>query len=69
MRFEKKNYVKTALAFTNDAEGFEKFNDWISKIMKNHQKTSVIVGIEPTGHYWFNLGEYLKKSAEQFIIK
>ena len=59
----KKSYVKTALAFTNDAEGFEKFNDWASKIMKNHHKTKVIVGIEPTGHYWFNLGEYLKKAG------
>ena len=35
----KKSYVKTALAFTNEAEGFEKFNDWVSKIMKNHSKT------------------------------
>ena len=64
----KKSYVKTALAFTNDAEGFEKFNDWVSRIMKNHQKTDVIVGIEPTGHYWFNLGEYLKKAGMKLVL-
>ena len=64
----KKSYVKTALAFTNEAEGFEKFNDWVSKIMKNHQKIDVIVGIEPTGHYWFNLGEYLKKEGMKLVL-
>lgn len=57
----RKSHVKTALGFTNDEEGFEKFIEWTAKIMRNHQKTKVIVGIEPTGHYWFNLGEYLKK--------
>ena len=40
---KRKSNVKTALAFSNDADGFEKFGSWISKIMSNHNKTSVIV--------------------------
>ena len=27
--------------------------------MKEHEKTEVIVGIEPTGHYWMNLAYFL----------
>ena len=27
--------------------------------MKVHEKTDVIVGIEPTGHYWMNLAYFL----------
>ena len=44
----RKSQVKTALDFNNDAEGFEKFDNWISKIMKNHEKTNAIVSEEPT---------------------
>lgn len=29
-------------------------------IMQQKQKTEVIVGFEPTGHYWFTLGDYLQ---------
>ena len=65
---KRKSNVKTALAFSNDADGFEKFGSWISKIMSNHNKTSVIVGIEPTGHYWFTLGEYLKKAGMKLVL-
>ena len=57
------NRVKTALPFTNDEDGFEKFIDWITRIMNRHQKEKVIVGLEPTGHYWFNLAERLKKEG------
>lgn len=56
-----KSKVKTAFAFTNDAEGFEAFSGWTRKIMSKYGKTDVILGIEPTGHYWFPFAEYLKK--------
>ena len=32
-------------------------------MMEKHEKTAVILGMEPTGHYWFNLGAYLQEQG------
>jgi transposase len=40
-------------------DGFEMFYQRILKAMKNSGKTEVLVGIEPTGHYWLNLAYFL----------
>lgn len=40
-------------------KGFETFYQRILESMKEYGKTEVLVGIEPTGHYWFNLAFFL----------
>ncbi len=32
---------------------------------RQQDKTEVIVGVEPTGHYWFTLGEHLKHQGHK----
>ena len=51
------------LRFSNTAQGYEVLNQWMHKIMQQTKKTEAIVGFEPTGHYWFTLGDYLKKEG------
>ncbi|OQY42292.1 MAG: IS110 family transposase, partial [Fusobacteriia bacterium 4572_74] len=46
--------------FKNTRAGFKTFNEWLLKVCEKHEKTEIIAGLEPTGHYWFNLGRYLK---------
>ena len=46
--------------FSNSREGFDNFKNWMQWIQGKNKKTDVIVGIEPTGHYWFDLGAYLE---------
>ena len=46
--------------FSNSREGFDNFKNWMQWIQDKNKKTDVIVGIEPTGHYWFDLGAYLE---------
>jgi len=46
--------------FSNSREGFENFKSWMQHIQDKNKKSDVIVGIEPTGHYWFDLGAYLE---------
>lgn len=46
--------------FSNSREGFENFKDWMRWLQDKYKKSDVIVGIEPTGHYWFGLGAYLE---------
>ena len=51
------------LVFENRREGFDKFKCWISRIQEKHCKTDVVVGMEPTGHYWFTLTQYLRENG------
>lgn len=54
--------------FSNTREGFEELSAWMSHIKKQCGKTDVIVGIEPTGHYWFNLGTYLRNEGILMVM-
>lgn len=52
--------VGKLLKFSNDAEGFGQFTAWVRAIEEKCSKTKVMVGMEPTGHYWFNIAQKLK---------
>jgi len=52
-------YSKKAFKFSNTEEGFAAFMAWMLDIKTDHGKDAVLPGMEPTGHYWFNLGKYL----------
>lgn len=49
------------ITFENNREGFEMFVSWFRKIATEQEVQDVIVGMEPTGHYWLNLVHYLKE--------
>ena len=53
-------YSKKPFAFTNDEAGFAAFKAWMEDMEDKHGKETVIPGMEPTGHYWLNLGAYLQ---------
>ncbi|MCM3337470.1 IS110 family transposase [Paenibacillus sp. MER TA 81-3] len=56
------------IAFENSREGFELFVGWYQKIMKEQTCKEVIVGMEPTGHYWLNLAHYLKEQQVLCVV-
>ncbi len=47
--------------FENNREGFERFVSRFRKIATEQGFKDVIVGMEPTGHYWLNLAYNLKE--------
>lgn len=47
------------LRFHNDKQGFDSILASIRSICKNKRLDNVIVGMEPTGHYWKPLANYL----------
>jgi transposase len=53
--------------FENTKEGFRCFLDWIFKIKQVQSMNHVIVGMEPTGHYWLNLAHILKEHEIKFV--
>ena len=56
------------LRFSNTASGFESLDRWMDEIMQKHRLTDATVGFEPTGHYWFTLGDHLKRKGHRLGI-
>lgn len=56
------------ISFENSAEGFQFLMNWITKQMVEEGKSSVVIGMEPTGHYWFTLAAYLKDSEVKLVL-
>ena len=54
--------------FSNTLEGFEALSRWMENIQALRCKEKVIVGIEPTGHYWFALGQYLQGKGIKLVM-
>lgn len=53
-------YSKKPFAFSNNEVGFMTFKAWMEELAEKYGKDVVIPGMEPTGHYWFNLGSFLQ---------
>lgn len=54
--------------FSNSGEGFRRLNHWMQSICERQGKAKIIVGIEPTGHYWFTLGRYLREQGIKLVV-
>ena len=59
---------KRVFVFHNDMERFNSFNFWAKTIKSENNKSNVLVGCEPTGHYWFALAKFLKNHQKKFIM-
>lgn len=56
------------LSFSNTVEGFKKLLDWMKVLGSKHAKLSFLVGMEPTGHYWHNLADWLLKQGIEVVL-
>jgi transposase len=54
--------------FENDAEGFSYLMAWMRDVAAKANKAKVIIGAEPTGHYWFTLEQYLRQSNIKLVL-
>ena len=61
-------YSKKPFKFSNDEAGFVMFKAWILDIKEKHGKDKVVPGMEPTGHYWFNLGKFLQDNEMKPVL-
>lgn len=65
---ERGRVMEKAFAVHQSKEGFESLYEKIRQAMKDTNKTEVIVGIEPTGHYWMNLAYYLNQYGIPLVM-
>lgn len=49
-------------SFHNDEEGFASLITWMEELKQKHGMRHVMPGMEPTGHYWFDLAAFLQKN-------
>ncbi len=56
------------LKFNNDNNGFKTFSEWVKSVAKQQQKQQVMVGMEPTGHYWFTFAQHLKDHQLKIVL-
>lgn len=57
-----------ALVFNNDQEGLLQLLDWLKTLQEENKKEDIIVGMEPTGHYWLNLAILLKEYDIKVVL-
>lgn len=56
-------FSQKPIAFSNTEEGFATFQAWMEGLKRKHGMDKVLPGMEPTGHYWFNLGNFLRDNG------
>lgn len=56
------------IRIANDAEGFQGFKVWVNELKAKHGKATVMVGMEPTGHYWFTLAQWLRDCSIKIVL-
>ncbi|GAA0370990.1 IS110 family transposase [Bacillus horti] len=54
--------------FHNDQEGLTKLSEWMKELGRMQEKTDIVFGIEPTGHYWFPLAAFLEEQGIQVVV-
>ena len=54
--------------FSNSLEGFQSFSAFMEHYCTANGADQVIVGCEPTGHYWFNLAYYLREQGVSLAL-
>ncbi|MCZ8516626.1 transposase [Paenibacillus filicis] len=60
--------TKRHLSFSNTIEGFMKLERWIHEIQQKHHLKNVIIGMEPTGHYGYNLANWLADKGKEVVM-
>ena len=50
---------KGAYSFENNAEGYQSAKDWALHLAAQHGKDQIVLGLEPTGYYWFSLAAWM----------
>ena len=50
---------KEAYPFSNTEEGFASALRWALELATANDKTQIVLGLEPTGHYWFCLATWM----------
>lgn len=60
--------TKKPISFSNSMVGFNSFHEEVTRLKEQNGLEEILVGFEPTGHYWFNLGQFLSGKSIRFVM-
>lgn len=60
--------TRKPVSFLNTMDGFNSFYNCVIELMQKNNFEEALVGFEPTGHYWFDLGQYLSGKNIKFVL-
>lgn len=60
--------TRKPVSFMNSMEGFNSFHNYVVEMMQKNNFEEALVGFEPTGHYWFDLGQFLSEKNIRFVL-
>lgn len=60
--------LQKSFSFTQSRNGFEAFYSRLIALKEEHLKSEVLVGFEPTGHYWMNLAAFLTDHGIPYVM-
>lgn len=60
--------TRKPIPFSNSMVGFDMFHSAVIELMEKNHLEEALVGFEPTGHYWFNLGQFLSGRDIKFVM-
>lgn len=63
-----REFSKKAFEFPNNEAGFEEARAWMLSIRDKSHLEKIMVGMEPTGHYWFNLASWLMNEGITVVL-
>ena len=61
-------FSRRALSFSNSAAGFNTFYKWLEEMKERTRMKKVIIGCEPTGHYWFTFQKFLHDHKLKLVV-
>ncbi|GGB44029.1 IS110 family transposase [Lentibacillus populi] len=56
------------LVFANSFSGYKQLLEWAHHLLDETNRHKLILGMEPTGHYWLNLAYYLKAQGLHAVV-
>jgi transposase len=59
--------LANTISFKAKNTGFTEFKEWVSKIAVKTGKNKIVVGIEPTGHYWYTFEQALQEKEYMVV--
>lgn len=60
--------LQNSFSFAQSLDGFGQLYSEIQSLLMKFQKSEVVVGFEPTGHYWMNLAAFLVDHQIRFVM-
>ena len=59
--------VDKTISFKANSRGFGEFMEWARKTAEKNRKNKIVVGIEPTGHYWFTFAQAVIEESVMLV--